>query len=335
VLASSVAPEHRRSSAKKAQSVSAVVTASQDHTLRVWEVPVSGERITGDNEAGMASGECVCVLEGHRGTVECVSVCPVEEKALGYSERRFCSGGADGVIHLWSSSAPENDSQVDDEDSDLSASQKKRRVGDGADSSPGAAPAPVVSPLATLSLPTSTQMITGVAWVQPTQVISAGYDGFLRVWDASTQKIVHELVGAASPALCMSAHPDTQLVVTGHADSTVRLWDPRAGSTSEQQMQSQLVSGDTFLTGKQGFVSCVAWHPDTERMYAAGTHGGSLALFDVRSSVPLHSLRGHTDKVLACSWVSDAEQSRQLVSGGADREIRAWKVPLQEGSYAF
>ncbi len=69
------------------------------------------------------------------------------------------------------------------------------------------------------------------------------------------------------------------------------------------------------------WISAVAWHPTSEHHVATASYDKSVKLWDLRTAVPLHTLQGHTDKVLCVSWAGG-----KLVSGGADCTVRSYNV---------
>ena len=71
------------------------------------------------------------------------------------------------------------------------------------------------------------------------------------------------------------------------------------------------------------WISAVTWHLTSEHHVATASYDKTLKLWDLRTAVPLHTLQGHTDKVLCVSWAGDT-----LVSGGADCTVRSYNVPI-------
>jgi WD40 repeat protein len=82
-----------------ADGVRRVVSASYDGTVRVWDA---------------ATCECLCVLRGHRGPVWTVA-------AIG---EFIVSGGADGSVRVWRTSAPGDDTADDANGAGLTAAAR-------------------------------------------------------------------------------------------------------------------------------------------------------------------------------------------------------------------
>lgn len=60
---------------------------------------------------------------------------------------------------------------------------------------------------------------------------------------------------------------------------------------------------------------------------ATASHDGTTKLWDLRTSIPLHTLEGHTNKVLCAAWAGPA----LLATGGADCKLRTAEVSIAAG----
>ena len=58
------------------------------------------------------------------------------------------------------------------------------------------------------------------------RIISASFDGTIKVWDAATGQEILTLEGHAGPVLSMAF--DGQRIISGGKDNTVRIWDGAA-----------------------------------------------------------------------------------------------------------
>ena len=71
------------------------------------------------------------------------------------------------------------------------------------------------------------------------RLVAAGSeDSVVRVWDAATGQIVHELAGHTSRVFRAVFSPDGRLLVTASDDGTARIWDARAGLPKGEPLQS-------------------------------------------------------------------------------------------------
>jgi ribosome biogenesis protein YTM1 len=72
------------------------------------------------------------------------------------------------------------------------------------------------------------------------------------------------------------------------------------------------------------WISAVAWHPISEKHVVTASYDKTVKLWDLRAGVPLHTLQGHTDKVLCVAWAGP----EKLVSGGADCTSRTYSIAI-------
>jgi len=124
-------------------------------------------------------------------------------------------------------------------------------------------------------------------------------------------KVINSVATAASGVL----------FATGHPDHAVRIWDSRATGTSVVKL---------VLRQHEAWVSSVAWRPGSSTVLLSGSYDGTVNVWDIRSSTPLHTLRAHEDKTLAVAWrpVPKAEGVEQrFVSAGADTKVRFFRMP--------
>jgi len=68
------------------------------------------------------------------------------------------------------------------------------------------------------------------------------------------------------------------MVVSGHPNGMVKLWDTRQESST---------SAMTFGEAVNGWISGVAWSPSLSNVIAATSHNGNVLLLDVRTTKPL------------------------------------------------
>ena len=67
--------------------------------------------------------------------------------------------------------------------------------------------------------------------------------------------------------------------------------------------------------------------PPAAHHVATASHDGTAKLWDLRTAIPLHTLEGHTDKVLSAAWAAPG----LLATGGADCKLRTAEVQLGSG----
>jgi ribosome biogenesis protein YTM1 len=260
------------------------VSASMDASVKVWEMP-HGE------------GEARCILNGSGASKQCiesVDVLPEETS----SSLKFVSGGWDGYLMLWSSSL------------DLESSSKKLK------SNAGSAVECIaeISPVARLS--GHGGKVSAVCWAHALAIVSTGWDDSLRHWDSMTGSIVRSWSCGGSEGLSLSCSSDlsTSLFASGHTDKQIRLWDSRLGSGSVSVLQGRLRS-------HRGWVTAVHWI-GAHQLMSTG-RDGTVKIWDVRASVPLHTLEIGAEGVVGLS-LTRVGGAGVLLAGASDSEVHVY-----------
>lgn len=160
-----------------------------------------------------------------------------------------------------------------------------------------------VQPIKDLTL--SSESVGSVCW-RGEQVITGGWDHAIRFWDLETGGTVVTMNGT-KVVNSMDFYENTGLLASGHPDGHVRIWDSR----QEKYMIKSLETTHSFI-------SDVCWCPNNGYYLAASCYDGSVTLFDIRTTLPLHVLEHvHSDKGLSVEWANPS----CIFSGGADKKL--------------
>ena len=92
--------------------------------------------------------------------------------------------------------------------------------------------------------------VCSVAFSPGRRLVSAAFDGTVRIWDSSTGQEIHELRVQQAPVYGVAYSPDGLRIAAGVDDRMVKLWDAASG----KEIGSS--------TGHGGAAGRVAFSPD-------------------------------------------------------------------------
>ncbi|MET0973149.1 MAG: BTAD domain-containing putative transcriptional regulator, partial [Thermoleophilaceae bacterium] len=147
------------------------------------------------------------------------------------------------------------------------------------------------------------------------QVVTAGHDGAVSVWDLARGRAVWTTNAVKGWANGASLSPDGRSVASAGEDGVVALWDV----DSKQKRVVLRLPAAKFPTG-------VAFSPDGSRLIVP-VYDGTVRLVPVDGDGPVTVLRGHAGPVWAAQFSPDGTQA---VSASDDRSARVWD--LESGS---
>jgi WD40 repeat protein len=270
------------------------ISASQDHTLRVWDLD---------------TGQELRILAGHAGTVNGVAVSPDGRQALSASDDR--------TLRLW----------------DVDAGQEVRvlpghggRV-HGVAFMPDGRRAVSASGDQTLrmwDLETGRELcrlrghrhtVTAVAITPDGRFgISASQDLTLRLWDLETGKELRRLVGQEGGVGSVAVTPDGRHALSSFDHRTIWLWDLDTG----EQLR--------ILTSHDAVVNGVAATPDGRQALSA-SEDRTLRLWDLENLRELRVFTGHEGSVRSVALTLDG---RRALSASDDKTLRLWDLGTAE-----
>ena len=267
-----------------------VVSASEDSTLRVWDV---------------AGASPIATLEGHTGSV---SGC-----AFSLDGTRIVSASYDKTLRIWDVAGATTVATLEghtglvsgcafspDGTRIVSASYDKTlRIWD------------VAGATTVATLEGHTDSVNGCAFsADGTRIVSASYDKTLRVWDVADAATIATLEGHTDPVWECAISPDGTRIVSASYDKTLRIWD---------------VAGATTIATLEGHTDPVygcAFSPDGTRIVSA-SWDNTLRIWDVAGATTIATLEGHTDPVYGCAFSPDGTR---VVSASDDKTLRIWDV---------
>ena len=143
---------------------------------------------------------------------------------------------------------------------------------------------------------------------------SASWDNSVRIWDlegdAAGAGNAPLLLQHRAPVNAVAFLADRGEVVTGAADSTIRVWNLATGALKQQ------------MPAHDFGVSSIAVAADGRHAVSASADE-TLRYWDLQSGEEIAVLRGHEGAVLAAAISKDG---RFAASGGTDGKLRIWRL---------
>lgn len=116
---------------------------------------------------------------------------------------------------------------------------------------------------------------------------------------------------ASAASQCVRFHPNSNYVLTGSSDCSLRLWDVSTGSCVR------------LLCGHTAAVTTVAVSEDGQ-FAASGSADKTVRLWDLSSGKQVCAYAAHAGSVWSVAFSHDEPGSGLLASGGADSAVRLW-----------
>ena len=240
------------------------------------------------------------------------SICSVALMRQSAGRAVMASGDWDGNLSVWK--VPSTGSGVGSSSSNNKASKKKQKT-----SSASATAVEVEEVRPSVSWKAHASNISGMAYTHGsngTKLITGSWDHSLKVHDLERQDCILTLNGSRVVTALGRCH-NSDVVASAHPDCIVRLWDMRVHTKAGAEATS--VSDTTLRPSHKAWVTDVKWSPTDPYVLATTSHDGTVKVWDIRSSLPLHTVRAHPkgEKGLCLSYTDGI-----IYSGGSDCVVK-------------
>jgi hypothetical protein len=139
-------------------------------------------------------------------------------------------------------------------------------------------------------------------------LLSAGFDGFVRLWDLATRKEARQIKVEGGTVYSLALSPDGKLLATAGRDG-LKVWDLDAGKELPREEMNRHSS------------VAVAFSPDGKMVASGDTD--SVTLWEAATGKKAHTLTGYKGEL---SWILFSRDGRTLFTSSYDRCIRLWEV---------
>jgi WD40 repeat protein len=267
-----------------------IVTASVDHTARVWDA---------------ATGQLRTTLTGHTG--------PVNDAGFSPEGKRIVTASDDGTARVWDAVTGQLRATLTGPAVEVRKAafspEGKRVLTTSADNSARVWDAETGLLRATLSGHTRV-VYDAVFSPDGKRIVTASDDGTARVWDAATGALLSTLAGHAKVVDKAAFSPDGRRIVTASWDQTARVWNAETG---------QLLA---TLAGHSGALYDAAFSPDGKRIVTASADH-TAQVWEAETGQLLPTLIGHTGPVNEAAF---SPNGKFIVTASEDATARVWEA---------
>eukprot|EP00986_Skeletonema_menzelii_P000552 scaffold160_cov157-Skeletonema_menzelii.AAC.9 len=268
---------------------------------------------------------------GHTNSISSVALAGCHGAADG--KQIMASGDWDGGLAIWNVPGSSNDDAGGDTTGSKSSSKKRKGNNSNSTASSSSNEGGTIQEVQPIqSVRAHSSNISGLAWGYnnnsgsssssslPSTLLTGSWDHGLKVYDVSRMDCILALNGSRV-VTSLSRCSNSDVVATGSPDCTVRLWDMRTNGDGSSGSQ---IADKTLRQSHKSWVSAIQWSPTDPFVLATTSHDSTLKVWDIRSSLPLHTVRATTNKgdKSLCLAFGDGF----IYSGGSDCVVKKFAL---------
>ncbi|KAL7518263.1 hypothetical protein ACHAWX_003110 [Stephanocyclus meneghinianus] len=290
-----------------------VATGSMDQTL------VTHEYKTDEEKSNTSTFDLHAVYSGgHSNSINSVALCNNHDHGI-----VMASGDWDGGLAIWNIPMDSN-GDINETGHDESLTNKRLKGSNHKHIRTKSTNIQEVKPRSSTKAHSSN--ISGICfgYNNPNTVLTSSWDHSLKVYDTQRMDCILSMNGSrvvTSMSRCMNGN----VVGTGCADCMVRLWDMRVGGAGNAIGGVGQVSDKALRQSHKSWVSGVQWSPTDPFVLASTSHDGTLKVWDIRSSIPLHTVKASKkgEKALCLAFGEGS-----IYSGGSDCVVNKYSCKI-------
>ncbi|KOV81253.1 hypothetical protein [Nocardia sp. NRRL S-836] len=307
-----------------------LATASDDHTVRLWDLPMSLSHT--DSVYSVAASGTLVASGGYDRTVRLLEngrpvavltgpADAVNSVAFSPDRRTLYAASADHRVHRWDITEPVRPVPLPPLAGHSEAVNAMAVSPDGSVLATGSTDRAIVlwdtatgTSLGTLS--GHAESVQALAFSPDGRTLASGAGDFgVRIWDVARRQVVTHLPGQSHVVKSVAFSPDGTLLATGTTDFAVRVWDVATGTRTAE------------LTGHTDTVHAVAFSPDGTTL-ASASADHDVRLWRLSDHTPFAVLSGHAERVYGLAYAD----AHTLLSASGDHTVRAWEADEQHAA---
>lgn len=280
-----------------------LASGSFDYTVKIWD---------------LQTGECLQTLLGHKSVVTSLAFSPQGD--------RLVTGSYDQCVRIWDVATGKCLDTLHKHTNlvwSVAFHPQENLVVSGGDDH-GIKIWELERGKCIKTLQGNSNAIYAIAYSDQQNLLASGHeDQTIKLWDVninSPQTLEPDLQpfqilrGHCDRILSIAFSPNGQILASGSADRTIKLWNPRTGKLIKT------------LQGHRSWVWGIAISPD-HKFLASGSYDHTVKVWDLESGECLQTLQGHPSSVLAVRFSHDG---KTLFSSGYDKLVKHWHLETGE-----